>query len=321
MSNDFHGEVKTGLSKSPDLITYRNPGENNKPGIKNSLNKDKLTDYTHETHPMPEILPGAYNNAGFIESSTDKLPEFRIADKEIKSFADLISVIETVPDLSLKYLLSGVLERWAVQFNTGLARDIISIKNSSYDDTEKLSALLFLFDPSRPCRVEECRFSPYNFGPYTFSEPDDFLELLRNEPEQMVEMLFMVPAYLRPDFYPWIDIHYMKLSFLLGKLRDKINKGLVPDLVEELNVIYISLSGDSIRPFKNSTYELYGIKDIINIPEHDRYRVIDGLKQHNSVLYLWLFSENRMSHVKGQWESMDKTWHNLMALINSDHSS
>lgn len=315
MGNDYHGGPGKDSVNPGGFINYKGSIQVNKSIDKAMHKNDECSDCFPEGSFYPENLKQSLINTGFIESGIHKLPLLRIADKMINSFADLISVIESVPELSLKYLMSGVLDRWASGFNSGLARDIAVIKNSGYDDTEKLSTLLFLLDPTRQCRIEKCDSSPYNFGPYTISEQDDFLELLRNEPDNMIDMMFMVPVYFRPDFYPWIDIHYMKLSFLLNNLKRKINSGLVPDLLREMNSIYIALSGERIRPFKNYNYIISDINDLINIPSHDRYRVIEELKENNSILYLWLFSEKRMSRYIERWESMDKTWDNLIKLV------
>jgi hypothetical protein len=314
MGNDFHGGPEKGSNELTGLINCKGTVQVNK-SIGGSMHKKDDRDCSPEGPFYPDALKQSLNSTGFIESGIHRLPVLRIADKIINSFSDLICVIETVPELSLKYLLSGVLDRWAAEFNSGLGRDIAIIKNSGYDDTEKLSALIFLLDPARPCRVEKCTISPYNFGPYTVSSPEDILELLRNEPEQMADMLFVVPAYLRPDFYPWIDIHYMKLSFLLSGLKHRINSGIVTDLIPELNLIYITLSGDSIRPFKNSMFTVADPDDILNVPEHERYMVICELEKKNSILYLWLFSVKRFLPLKSKWESMDKTWGNLVTLL------
>lgn len=304
MSNDFLAQDK------------------NKTGyFEESLQKDDPPVFYSAGSLVPADARDTYNNRYNIAAGISKIPVLQFGNRQIKYVSDLITALESESGLSIEYLMNGILEKWAAKFNAGLACEIIKIKNSDYDEAEKVSALHLHLDPARPCIIEECSFSPYSFGPYTIAGPEDILELLRNEPEQVMDMMFIAPAYFRPDFYPWIDYNYPDLSLLLKNLRRKINQGLVPDLVLELRRIYLSLAGSRIKPFKNYGYEISSIDTLINIPEHDRDRVIEELRHPDSILYMWLFTEKALPRSVGLWESTDKTWDNLVKIVDFKYSS
>jgi len=240
----------------------------------------------------------------YIEVHQHKIPTLKFGEKTISTIDELVMAIDADRELGKKYLMRGMFEQWAMKFDESLANDIIDIKELKNDDSEKLSILLFTLDPSKPCIIDKDD---------SISSTNDLLNLLRNKSDLMASLIFKEK---KSDLYLWLDLHYKELSDQFNKAAENYAKGKnVSKRVSIISNIYLSLAGDRIKPFSNDDYEVSDVNDVINIPMDYREKVVNQLKNQDSILYIWLLAKNIPSNFVNAWGSIENSWDNLIEIL------
>lgn len=89
------------------------------------------------------------------DSGSMRLPVIKFGNKEIDTRKELAEAISADQELGRKYLLRGFIDNWAMKFDESLANDIVDVRESQDNDTEKLMTLFHLLDPSRKWTIDE----------------------------------------------------------------------------------------------------------------------------------------------------------------------
>ena len=233
----------------------------------------------------------------FKEVQQQKIPALKFGEKTVNSILEMAEAIDADRDLAVKYLMRGMFEQWAMKFDESLANDIIDIKELQAEEESKISSLLFLLDPSLPCKLND------NIKVNTIPE---FIELFRTKGELIGEVLFGGES---TDVYAWLAVHSPELGEELKKAVSTFNKSddKSPDeLLKNIHQIYVSLAGERVKPFADSDLEVSSIEDLFNIPDNLKEKALEHLEIKNSILYLWLSAKDKNFNITKIKEDIKK---------------
>ena len=242
----------------------------------------------------------------FIEASHTKIPTLKFGDKKINSLTELAKEIDDDRELGKKYLMRGLIEKWAMKFDESLANDIIDIKELTADDNTKILSLLYQLDSSIPCKVD---------SQHSISNIEEFIRLLKKEPELMSRVILENQA---TDLFTWLTIKYKHSAKQLLQLSESYKKSgdsSLDNRIRIINSLYIALAGDHIQPF-NDDYTIDAVYALLTIPDQYKYQVLDQLHIKNSILYLFLTS--KISYFEKLWSTVDHTWDNFIRVIKKE---
>ena len=232
----------------------------------------------------------------------------KFGNRTLNSMEEVVAALDSDRELAKKILMRAELEKWAARSGFDrLSDEITAIRESDINDDLKVSTLLYLLEPSLPCRINDKT---------KLKKINDFIDILRREPEAMGNLIL---EEKKSDLYPWLDTIDKDIAPLI---REQVaNYKREGDNAKRLSVIsnvYLSFALDKIKPFADNDYEMSGVNDLINIPKGFRGKVLNELINRNSILYIWLRRQEIPDSFEMDWGSMDKTWNNLMEILSGN---
>ncbi len=232
----------------------------------------------------------------------------KFGSRSLMSMEEIVAAIDSDRDTAKKILMRAELEKWAARSGFDrLSDEITAIRESEMKDDQKVSTLLYLLEPALPCRID---------GKKTVKTIDEFIDLLRKEPETMAALIL---EERKSDIYPWFNTIDKEITPLIRKHAANFRReGNQSKRLSVVSNIYLSFAGGKIKPFPDDDYEVSGVDDIINMPSGYRKKVISELANRNSILYIWLSEHKARGTFGMDWDSMDKTWSNLTEILSGN---
>jgi len=236
-----------------------------------------------------------------------QFPTLKFGGKTLNTIDEIVAAIDSNREEGKKSLHHADLEKWAAKFDEKIGTEITNIRELDIDKDRKVSMVLFMLAPGRPCRID---------GRNSISNLIELITLLRNEPGLMADVIL---EEKKSDLYPWLEKMDRDLASMFKKAADTFRRREGnPERLSLVSNIYLSLAGEKICPFPGDDYQVSSINDILKIPEHYRDKAVNELNNRGSILYVWLMGQKIPGGFEEDWASMPKTWTNFVSVLSGN---